>query len=174
MKFSRARRRAGGVNQRKLLGQPCTWPPAHPTSLPATPFELMAVTLFDNKGYAAIIVVKSPSREFAVSLSPIETAVQKLVDDEQLLPNLVKEGLPTIHELAWLAHTSGAFVDTDLQCHILDQKAKDSQSAVTLVALPEQVGDHERAASFQSRNSHSGAVLETGDRVGARGLGEPP
>jgi hypothetical protein len=43
----------------------------------------MAVTLFDNKGYAAIIVVKSPSREFAVSLSPIETAVQKLVDDGQ-------------------------------------------------------------------------------------------
>src|SRR5437016_9444968 len=30
-----------------------------------------------------------------------------------------------------------------------------------VVALPEQVGDHERAASFQSRNSHSGAVLET-------------
>src|SRR5437667_837662 len=43
-----------------------------------------------------------------------------------------------------------------------------------VVALPEQVGDHERAASFQSRNSHSGAVLETGDRVGARGLGKPP
>ena len=44
----------------------------------------------------------------------------------------------------------------------------------SVVGLPDQVGDHERAASFQSRNSHSRAVLETGDRVGARGLGKPP
>jgi len=42
----------------------------------------MAVTLFDNTGYAAIIVVKSPSRELAVSVSPIETAVQKLANHE--------------------------------------------------------------------------------------------
>src|SRR6202040_880113 len=45
---------------------------------------------------------------------------------------------------------------------------------LVVVGLPEQVGDYERAASFQSRNSHSRAVLETGDRVGARGPGKPP
>jgi hypothetical protein len=36
-------------------------------------------------------------------------------------PSLVTSCLPTIHELAWLAHTR-AFVDTDLQCHLPDQK----------------------------------------------------
>jgi len=48
--LARAHRRPGGVNRRKLLEQPCTWPPARPTSLPARPFESMAVTLFDNTG----------------------------------------------------------------------------------------------------------------------------
>ena len=42
--------------------------------------------------------------------------------------------IATIHELAWLAHTR-AFVDTDLQCHLLDQKTKDSQYAVTCSSI---------------------------------------
>ena len=43
-----------------------------------------------------------------------------------------------------------------------------------VVALPGWIGDDEGAASFKSRNSHPGAGLETGDGVGARGLGKPP
>jgi hypothetical protein len=43
-------------------------------------------------------------------------------------------GMSAIHELAELAHTT-AFVDTDVQCHLLDQKTKDSQYAVTCSSI---------------------------------------
>src|SRR6516162_3090189 len=73
-----------------------------------------------------------------------------------------------------LACAQGALVETDLQCHLLDRRWRIANMPIPVVALPEQVGDHERATSFQGRNSHLGAVLETGDRVGARGPGKPP
>jgi hypothetical protein len=57
-------------------------------------------------------------------------------------------------------------------CFCWIPKKNHANTPFLVVALPGWVGDHERAASFQSRNSHPGAVLETGDRVSARGPGE--
>src|ERR1700723_349679 len=69
---------------------------------------------------------------------------------------------------------TSALIEAEPQDYLGSENPGIATMPSLVVALPGKVGDHERAASFQSRNSYSGTILETRHCVRARDPGKPP